>query len=139
MNQQDGFTKENIDKSKILLSGHAKDQFILRVGEAYSYFKYQKAREERLQKKVGVPRIKNRHEAEIWMRQLLEKSTDEQAATNGKSIDAVLKYLKTGEFTFFLRCNRWQFIIKRCDEDNSQFVVKTVIWLNDNIYGKIRK
>lgn len=91
----------------------------------------------KIAQKVGLPRITTQQDAEIWIRLLLEKSTNKHAATNGKSVGAVLKYLETGELTFYFRYERWQFVIKRCDENPGQFVIKTIIWLDDRTYSRL--
>lgn len=140
MIQQDGFTKENIDKSKVLISEHAKNQFIMRVGEAYCLLKNNGTTPwKKIPKIVGLPIISTRQEAEFWIHLFLERSTAENAATNGKNIDSILKYLKTRELSFYLRYQRWQFVIKRCDENPAQFIIKTVIWLDEGIYSRLKK
>jgi len=139
VNQQGSFTKENIDKKKILISIHAKDQFIMRVGEAHRHFRSQNETRHACEQSVGLPIISTHPQAEYWIRFFLERSTAEHAATNGKNVDAILKYLKTGEATFFLRYKRWQFVIKQCTENPDRFVVKTVIWLDDWFYSRIKK
>ena len=139
MNQQAGFTKENIDKSKVLISEHAKKQLIMRVEEAYCFFYKQGMGKKKRRQKVGLPHIASDQEAEFWIQFLLEKSTPEHAATAEKNVDAILKYLESGELTFYFRYERWQFVIKRCDENPSQFIIKTIMWLDDSIYSRFKK
>lgn len=139
MNQQDGFTKENIDKSKVLISEHAKNRFIMRVGEAYCLLKNNGTTPwKKIPKIVGLPIIRTHQEAEFWIRVLLNKSTSERAATNGRNVDEILKYLRTGELNFFFRYEHWQFVIKRCEENPEQFIIKTIMWLDENIYSRLK-
>ncbi len=131
---------ELIDRSKILISGHARSQFMDRVNEVYEFYrKLGKAeRKIRWNKIGGVPFITSYEEAERWIRDLLNRATAQNAVTKTHSVYEVLDYLKTGERTYFLHTGRWQFVIAQDADSPDHYILKTAIWLDKHKYERMK-
>ncbi|MBU6141772.1 hypothetical protein KGO95_01465 [Patescibacteria group bacterium] len=127
-----------IDRSKILISGHARSQFFDRVKEAYRFCQDQGVREKKMLSVIGAPRLATYEEADQWIRRLLNEATAHNAITKTRGVDAVLAYLRTNERVFYLRAGHWQFVITPHNERRGFYAIKTVLWLDDRIYQRLQ-
>lgn len=105
--------EEDIDKSKVFITDHAVKRF--RERSAKNGFK--------------IPEMPEDARSEI--RNLLTDSTHINA------IDAVAKVksiIDHGE-SYFFRCQRWQFVLKRDRLNPNRFLMITVIYLTEKEYN----
>lgn len=133
---------EDIDKSRLAISDHALQRFsehlkdLLKTEQTKNLTKKHKGIS-REKFRFSIEKIPdNLEQAKALIRKLLYYSTHENASWGGLGAQAIFKYQ---EETFYLRNERWQFRIIRNKENPDEFILKTVVWLDDKKYQKCFK
>ena len=124
--------EEDIDKSKIIISGHAAKRFMEHFQEVWDlYVKNMKLDKRGLRRAEDLlyyrRRPSNFEEAKLWLAQILLSSDYRKAANSIAKTKAILNHQQQ---TFFFRNKRWQFRVV-LSENLTEFELKTVVWLDD--------
>ena len=131
---------QDIDKSKIVIVEHAVIRFMEHLDELPEM--QNRGRRTKNERKLfreefgfspeEIP--DDLPQAKALIRKLMHYSTHENASWKGQGAQAIFKY-GYGEETFYLRNGRWQFRITHSKEGPENFVLKTIVWLNDYRYS----
>ncbi len=105
--------EENIDKSQIIITHHAVEQFHKRSGRR------------------GLPAPNDFEKLKEIIRKLLNYSTHKNAIDKVARVRCLIDH---GE-SYFFRNGRWQFVVKRSKSESGKFVLVTVIYLQQREYG----
>ena len=124
--------EEDIDKSKIIITGHAVDRFLEHIKKDLNSLG--KMSRKRQNKFIGFYPLTIPKTADFCaklIRQLLNKSSHITAASPIKRTISVIKYKRD---IFFFRYGRWQFRVIH-DKEKNRFVLVTVVWLDEKNYS----
>ena len=129
---------QDINRSQIIISDHAWQRFYKHLNNQLRTAKIKnltKKQRKMFREEFGFSpeEISNDlTQVEPLIRKLLHYSTHENASYKGQAVQAIFNYQ---EETYYLRNGRWQFRITRSKERPENFILKTIVWLNDYKYS----
>ena len=106
--------EESIDRREIIITNHAIDRY-----NGY------------LRLKTPVVDSPAHKKARVEIQKLLANAAYKNAASPHKRLDTIRKY---GEQQYFFRNGHWQFVVAHDKENLGNFILKTIIWLNEAQY-----
>lgn len=140
---------EMIDKSKVIIMPHAVKKFFERSRIAHARLKKQGLSEKKIVEKLGAPVPPDPKAARASLTALFNMSDHHKASTSLERLNQIYKIIEaermerlggrpTGEPpAYYFRYQRWQFRVVRDRDNPENFIMITVVWLNDNKYGRI--
>lgn len=138
-----------IDKSKVIIMPHAVKKFFERSRIAHARLKKQGLSEKKIVEKLGAPVPPDPRAARASLTALFNMSDHHKASTSLERLNQIFKIIEAERIersggspdgkqpTYYFRYQRWQFRIVRDKEKPENLIMITVVWLDDNKYGRI--